>query len=732
MASVTLPDARPYAFEFVPERTALVLIDMQRDFLDPGGFGAIQCGDPEVFARVRSVIARTKPVLAAARTLGLHVIHTREGHQPSLSDLSAAKRDRQLHAPAKQVTQPDGTLTTQKQHTATIGDAGTMGRLLVRGENGHDIVDELKPLPNEVVVDKPGKGGFWATSLHRKLMARGITHLLFCGVTTECCVASTAREASDRGFQCCILEDCTSGFDKGFGKTTVDMYVSFDGLFGFASTSSSLVEHARQRRVSSAAAWNGDVDLKTLAACYKTGLSPIDVVNSVYSRIEAYEKVNPHAWILLRSRHDVLADARALEAKYASNDALPTLYGVPFAVKDSFDVAGLPTTAACPDFAYTPTKTAPSVTAILNAGGLLFGKTNMDQLATGLSGCRSPYGTSSSSHGPVGRYCAGGSSTGSAVAVGAKLVTFSLATDTAGSIRVPAAFNGIVGFKPTKGTMSYRGVVPCCRTLDTAAILAQSVEDARSIWYIVDEHDAEDAFAADPASLPLELADYRGLSQAGFTCALAPASEIEAASLSTQYKTAFAAALEVISQVGGSITTLDSKSYAPFKKATDLLYNGTLVNERIACIGYEFVRDNIARFHPTTRTLFQKVLDRDSKPWDVFSDKIAQAEATREVANLFSKESGGIDVLVVPTVPFHPTIEAMQADPIAMNAQLGVFTHFGNVLDLCAISVVAGYVDGASAGEAKMPFSVCFVCARGMDGLLFDIASAFERGVNRI
>lgn len=731
MASITLPNARPYAFEFVPERTALVLIDMQRDFLDPGGFGAIQCGDPDVFARVRSVVDRTRPVLAAARTLGLHVIHTREGHLPSLSNLSAAKRNRQINAPATQVTNADGSVTTKKQHTSTIGDAGPMGRLLVRGEYGHDIVDDLKPLPGEIVVDKPGKGGFWATSLHRKLMARGITNLLFCGVTTECCVASTAREASDRGFQSCILEDCTSGFDAGFGKTTMDMFVSFDGLFGFSSDSKPLVDVAEKQIQPPAPAWNGDVGLQTLLAGYEAGLSPVDVVNSVYDRIEAYEKVNPHAWILLRSRKDVLADARALETKFTAKDALPPLYGIPFAAKDSFDIAGMPTTAACPDFTYTPTETAPSVTAILNAGGLLFGKTNMDQLATGLSGCRSPYGTASSSHGPPGKYCAGGSSTGSAVVVGAKLVTFALATDTAGSVRVPAAFNGIVGFKPTKGTMSYRGVVPCCRSLDTAAILAQNVEDARSLWYVVDEHDPEDAFAADPSSLPLSLADYRGLSTAGFTCALAPAAEIAAASVSPQFKLAFDAALAVLPTIGANVQTLDDKAYAPFKKATDLLYNGTLVNERIACIGYEFVRDSIARFHPTTRTLFQQVLDRDTKPWDVFSDKVAQAEATQQASRLFSKEGGGIDVLVVPTVPFHPTIEAMKADPIAMNAQLGVFTHFGNVLDLCAISVVAGYVDGASETEPKMPFSVCFVCARGMDGLLFDIATAFERAINK-
>ncbi|CAK7217746.1 hypothetical protein SBRCBS47491_003275 [Sporothrix bragantina] len=728
MDELTLSDARPYAFSFVPERTALVLIDIQRDFVDPGGFGAIQCGSAEVFAGVRQVVPATQPALAAARALGLHIVHTREGHRADLADLSAAKRGRQIDAP------------NSTQHTATIGDAGPMGRLLVRGEYGHDIVAELQPRPGELVVDKPGKGGFWATGMHRQLMARGVTHLLFCGVTTECCVSTTAREASDRGFQCCILTDCTGGFDASFGKASIDIFVSFDGLFGFAASSSELVAHAKVA-VSSlppTPTWDGKtLDLTTLQSCYRhTTLLPVDVINAVYTRIESYEKENPHAWILLRSRQDVLADASALEAKYAGMDreSLPPLYGIPFAVKDSFDIDGYPTTAACPDFTYVATMTAPTVAASLNAGALFLGKTNMDQLATGLSGCRSAYGIPASVFSPDGgetKYCSGGSSSGSAVVVGAHLVTFALGTDTAGSGRVPAAFNGIVGFKPTKGTLSYRGVVPCCRSIDTATILALSVADARNIWYAIDEYDAEDVFAKDPQSLPLVLADYRGLEKAGFVYATPPKAAMDTASVSPAFRAAFESALDVLNGMGGRARSLDDAAYKPFVDATDLLYNGTLVNERIACIGPEFIKNNIARFHPTTRTLYQQVLDRDAKPWDVYADQIVQAEATRKAGFVLSGGVGNfggvgddgtsVDVLVVPTAPFHPSISEMQADPIALNAKLGAFTHFGNVLDLCAMSVPAGTVDGG------MPFAVCFVCAKGMDGRLFDIASAFER-----
>jgi nicotinamidase-related amidase len=168
----SLPTAKPYAFTFDPNRTALVIIDVQKDFVDPAGFGSIQCGSPEIFAGVRTVVGKIKTALDSSRALGLHVVHTREGHRPDLSDLPASKKYRQVNNPIG-------------HHCLGIGEQGPMGRLLVRGEEGHGIVEELAPLPGEIVIDKSGKGSFWATELHRKLMGRGITHLLFTGVTTE-------------------------------------------------------------------------------------------------------------------------------------------------------------------------------------------------------------------------------------------------------------------------------------------------------------------------------------------------------------------------------------------------------------------------------------------------------------------------------------------------------------------------------------------------------------------
>ena len=210
-------DPGPYAFD--PARTALVCIDFQRDFVEPGGFGETLGND---VSTLRSAIVPTERVLAAARQLGLTVIHTREGHRPDLTDLFPAKRDR--GAPSLR-----------------IGDDGPMGRLLVRGSKGHDIVPELAPAPGEVVLDKPGKGSFYATDLETILRARGVTHLLLTGVTTEVCVQTTAREANDRGFECLILSDCTGSYFPEFHQSALAMFKAQGGIVGWVGTSADLL-----------------------------------------------------------------------------------------------------------------------------------------------------------------------------------------------------------------------------------------------------------------------------------------------------------------------------------------------------------------------------------------------------------------------------------------------------------------------------------------------------------
>ena len=212
-------EAAPYPFEFEPAHTALVIIDMQRDFLEPGGFGAALGND---VALLRTAIAPTGRILNACRAAGMMVVHTREGHRPDLSDLAPAKRAR-------------GNLATG------IGDPGPMGRILVRGEPGHDIVAELAPAPGEPVVDKPGKGAFYATDLEAMLRSRDLAQLLVCGVTTEVCVNTTVREANDRGFDCLVLEDCTGSYFPEFQAAGIAMIKAQGGIFGWVAPSTALL-----------------------------------------------------------------------------------------------------------------------------------------------------------------------------------------------------------------------------------------------------------------------------------------------------------------------------------------------------------------------------------------------------------------------------------------------------------------------------------------------------------
>jgi nicotinamidase-related amidase len=218
-ASVTVR-AEPYEYEFVPAHCALLIIDMQRDFLEPGGFGEMLGND---VSQLRRTIEPNKKLLAAWRKAGLQVMHTREGHRPDLTDLPPAKKVRGRSA-------------------TCIGDAGPMGRILVRGEAGHDIIPELYPLPTEPVIDKPGKGAFFATDLQAILNNRGITHLIVTGVTTEVCVNTTVREANDRGYECLIPEDCVGSYFPQFQEMGLKMIKAQGGIFGWVTNSAQILD----------------------------------------------------------------------------------------------------------------------------------------------------------------------------------------------------------------------------------------------------------------------------------------------------------------------------------------------------------------------------------------------------------------------------------------------------------------------------------------------------------
>lgn len=715
-------DAKPYAFTFPLKHTALLVIDMQRDFLLAKGFGEIQGGNLEA---VQASIAPTKKLLEACRSAGLTIFHTREGHVPDLSDCPSSKLIRQGAAP------------NNTQHKLTIGERGEMGRLLVRGEYGHDIIDELKPLPGEVVIDKPGKGTFWNTTILHKLKARAITHLIVSGVTTECCFATSIREANDRGFECCGIEEATSGYnDANFKCATLDMIHWSQGLFGFIASLQPLLDalaplvdsrgHAQSTPPQTPPGFDGDLSISSLQKAYKNGLSPVTLVETLYNKIEAYQKIDPAVWIHLESKDNVLEAAKALAAKYTDRTALPPLFGVPFSVKDSIDVAGLPTTTACPPLAHIPSASAVVYEKVIAEGALFIGKTNLDQLATGLTGCRSPYGiTHSVFHKD---YISGGSSSGNAVSVGANLVSFSLATDTAGSGRVPAGFNGICGYKPTRGLISFRGVTPACLSLDCIAISAKNVKDARTVWQLTEGYDVEDSYAKPPIAFERHVNSI-GPQATSFKFSIPPPEALEICS--HVHRRMFNETVKRLQAIGGTLTPAD---WSPFKKAGELLYDGTFVSERLASLPDNWLEKNRNILHPVIVELMDNVVKRQSTAVQAYRDLQAKALYTRQAEKVFAYSATGTDVIVVPTTPTHWKISEVLADPIRKNSILGEYTHCGNVLDLCGVAVPAGTypvaeLSGNKEDEGVLPFSVTFLGGSRMDATVLEIARRFEESV---
>lgn len=458
-----------------------------------------------------------------------------------------------------------------------------------------------------------------------------------------------------------------------------------------------------------------------LISHYKNKLfEPKDIVNLVFDRIQDTSAQSSAVWTHLEAREKCVEAAERLATLY-DGEPLPPLFGVPFSVKDNIDVACIQTTAACPQYAYVPDTSAPGIQHVLDAGAIFIGKANLDQLATGLSGCRSPYGTPHSVFSE--EHISGGSSSGSAVSVGLGLVSFSLATDTAGSGRVPAAYNHIVGFKPTKGTVSARGLVPACRTLDTITAMAPSVAEARKVWQIIARHDSEDPFSKVPGSLATWAIDFRGPGVSGFSFATPPISALQVCE--PEYTTMFHRAVKKI-QASGEHISRKEVDYSIFERAGDLLYNGSLLHERVTSIGLEFLQANLQDLHPVTQQLFWGALKSPPSPYDVFRDQALQTQLTRKVHQMFDPLQQGIDVLIVPTTTGHPRTEEMIAELLKLNSRLGTFTHFANVVDMCGVSIPAGtYMDEKDG--VKLPFGITILGGSGFDAKVLSIAKVIEK-----
>jgi allophanate hydrolase len=391
----------------------------------------------------------------------------------------------------------------------------------------------------------------------------------------------------------------------------------------------------------------------------------LERVRAAYARIAEVDR--PEVWITLRDEADALAAARAV-----ADDA--PLGGLVVAVKDNIDVAGLPTTAACPAYAYNPVATAPVVQRLQDAGAIVLGKTNLDQFATGLVGTRSPYGAVRDARRPA--YVSGGSSSGSAVAVALGIVDAALGTDTAGSGRVPAAFQGIVGIKPTRGLVPTRGVVPACRTLDCVTVFAPDLAAADPLsrgW-------PADAPCAAPPAPRVAVPDAEGLAP------LAPAA-----------REAFATAAAALAATGAELVEI---ALTPFLAAARLLYDGALVAERHAAVG-GFVDAHRAEVDATVGAIIVAAGTVGA------SQLVADTERVERLRVEALASLDGCDALLVPTTTAQPTIADVAADPVGANSRLGIYTNFCNLFDLCAVAVPAGAADGGAFGVSVLarPFA---------------------------
>ncbi len=407
---------------------------------------------------------------------------------------------------------------------------------------------------------------------------------------------------------------------------------------------------------------------------YRDAQQPAELLRALCNELSSSD----NAWICLASAAQLdaqLADLQALLENAGGDLSKLPLYGVPFAIKDNIDAAGWPTTAACPEFAYTAKADATVVAKLRAAGAILIGKTNLDQFATGLVGTRSPYGAVPNSFNPA--YISGGSSSGSASVVARGLVPFALGTDTAGSGRVPAGFNNIVGLKPSKGWLSNSGLVPACKTLDCISVFALTVSDALSVAQIAGGYDAADPYSRkNPNSAKVGMpAKPR----------LAVPSNPEFFE-DTQNQAMFEQALGTLRELGAELVEID---FAPFQQLAEQLYYGPWVAERtVALEGVD-----PAHINPVVRGIVAN--GHKYSACDAYKAEYIRAELSRTINDILA----GFDALVVPTSPTLRTQAEMDAEPVLFNSQFGTYTNFTNLADLSALAVPAGFrADGLPAG----------------------------------
>ena len=414
-------------------------------------------------------------------------------------------------------------------------------------------------------------------------------------------------------------------------------------------------------------------------------------IEELCGQIDA-EPLHP-VWISRTPRKTLVERARQLE----SSPDLP-LFGIPFAVKDNIDVAGVPTTAGCPAYSYVPAVSAPVVQLLEKAGAILIGKTNLDQFATGLVGTRSPYGACSTVFDP--RYISGGSSSGSAVAVAKGFAGFSLGTDTAGSGRVPAAFNNLIGLKPTRGLLSTRGVVPACRTLDCLSIFTKTCREALGVLRVARAFDEADSYSRESKTAPAWGASFR--------FGIPAPSELRFFG-DQQAEELYHRAIARLQELGGERVEID---YSIFRRAADLLYSGPWVAERYAAI-QSFFDSHADEMNSVVREIISK--SKNFSAADTFKSQYALTDFRRAAESHWKS----MDVLVLPTTGTIFTHEEIQAEPIKRNTDLGYYTNFVNLMDLAAVAAPAGFRSNG------LPFGISFIAPAYSDETLLALADRF-------
>lgn len=448
-----------------------------------------------------------------------------------------------------------------------------------------------------------------------------------------------------------------------------------------------------------------DMTVNGLLQAYRSDqITPQQVIDEVFQRTSQYRHLN--IWIRLLTSAELKPYLDRLQQ--CSPDDLP-LYGIPFAIKDNIDLENIPTTAGCEAFAYTPKQSAFVVQQLIDAGAIPIGKTNLDQFATGLVGTRSPWGACGNAF--DARYISGGSSSGSGVATALGLVSFALGTDTAGSGRVPAAFNNIIGVKPSKGLVSLRGVVPACRSLDCVSVFALTADDANQVLDIMVAYDPEDDFACQNP-FANNVRHYANVS-ASFKFGVPQTAQLEFFGNDNAWRL-FKKSIEKLESLGGKKVEID---FSPFLQAARLLYEGPWVAERYVAIE-KMLTENPAELLPVISTIIGGAKSKTAM--DVFKAQYQLQHCYQQAKQVLA----AVDFLVTPTTGTIYTIEEVNRDPITLNSHLGYYTNFMNLLDCASVAVPAGFLD------KHLPWGITFVADKFSDRKLLSFANRWQQALS--